>query len=522
MATSDTFGAGTQQDLLPGGDGAKLYNWNLLNSAQATMCNVNIQSAGYLVIHQSGTSRPSNATFNTPFVYQTISGDFDITIGTNSTSYAFGFIARDTAASAGEDWVGILNAPGDQAYGESAVNNSSTSPATLSGVTAKYMRIVRVGNVFTPYSSFDGASWSTGTPITRNDYNASIQVGFCVWGDTAIDYFTIASGGLATTTTTLAADVNHAATGVTVTFTATVSGGSTPTGNMAFKDGASTLATVAIDGSYQAQYATSALAAGSHSMTAVYAGDGSNPGSTSNTVTEVINIVNAAVTLPHFTSDGYIQRTQNDAASTLPMFTISADMAHQSDAALILPLFDAAATLSSSEVGNTTDEVTKLGSIQLPMFTASGVGVSGNVAKANNSMPMFENEFQLGSSAANDLPMFTIDTNVYVGAAITSNDSLPSMTISAQALTGMVINGDSTIPMFILDNDYESGSINTAALSFPIMEFYGRMTSGNSGAANLNLPLFSSSGLSFPNITVDANLTLPRLTNQSVRTWAHG
>jgi len=74
-----------------------------------------------------------------------------------------------------------------------------------------------------------------------------------------------------------------------VTFTAAVTSGSgTPTGSVTFKDGSATLATVALSGG-TAQYPTSSLAAGGHSITAVYSGDATYAGSTSGVLTQTVN-----------------------------------------------------------------------------------------------------------------------------------------------------------------------------------------------------------------------------------------
>ena len=76
--------------------------------------------------------------------------------------------------------------------------------------------------------------------------------------------------------------------GASVTFTATVTGGSganAPTGTVTFgKDGTTTLSTGTLIASGMATYATSALAAGSHSVTANYAGDTNNAASVSSSV----------------------------------------------------------------------------------------------------------------------------------------------------------------------------------------------------------------------------------------------
>jgi len=88
----------------------------------------------------------------------------------------------------------------------------------------------------------------------------------------------------ATTTTVTSNPASPVVAGSSITFTATITpaSGSTgnPTGVVTFLDGATTLGTGSLSGT-TATYATSALSAGSHSITAVYAGDTNFTGSTS-------------------------------------------------------------------------------------------------------------------------------------------------------------------------------------------------------------------------------------------------
>ena len=94
----------------------------------------------------------------------------------------------------------------------------------------------------------------------------------------------------ASTTTTLVSSLNPSNLNQSVTFTATVvtSTGGIATGSVAFKEGNTTLMTVAVNSSGVAAFSISNLSGGKHNMKAVYAGDGSNLNSTSNTLTQTV------------------------------------------------------------------------------------------------------------------------------------------------------------------------------------------------------------------------------------------
>ena len=68
--------------------------------------------------------------------------------------------------------------------------------------------------------------------------------------------------------------------GVPVTLTATIAGGSSPTGTVTFKDGSTTLGTAPLSGN-TATFTTSSLSSGTHSIVAVYNGDTNNAPETS-------------------------------------------------------------------------------------------------------------------------------------------------------------------------------------------------------------------------------------------------
>jgi hypothetical protein len=91
--------------------------------------------------------------------------------------------------------------------------------------------------------------------------------------------------------------------GQAVTFTATVTGqqGGAVSGNVAFKQGATTVATVGLV-SGQAVYSTTYATTGTRSMTVVYAGDSNNLGSTSAVLKQAVQSLPAATTTKVVTS----------------------------------------------------------------------------------------------------------------------------------------------------------------------------------------------------------------------------
>jgi hypothetical protein len=90
-------------------------------------------------------------------------------------------------------------------------------------------------------------------------------------------------------TTSLTSSINPSSVGQAITLTATVSGSGGPTtGTVTFMDGATTLGTSSTTGS-TASLTISSLAAGNHSLTAVYSGNLGFVGSTSAPLTQTVN-----------------------------------------------------------------------------------------------------------------------------------------------------------------------------------------------------------------------------------------
>jgi Bacterial Ig-like domain (group 3) len=94
----------------------------------------------------------------------------------------------------------------------------------------------------------------------------------------------------ATTKTTIASSKNPSTHGTVVTFTATVTAafGGSATGKVTFKDGATVLGAGTLGAANKATFTTSALAVGTHSITATYPGNANTTGSVSAVLKQVV------------------------------------------------------------------------------------------------------------------------------------------------------------------------------------------------------------------------------------------
>jgi Bacterial Ig-like domain (group 3)/RTX calcium-binding nonapeptide repeat (4 copies) len=171
--------------------------------------------------------------------------------------------------------VGAL--PATESSASFAVSWSGQDDAGGSGVASYSLYVSDNGGTYSPFLT--GTTSASGTFNGVNGHSYSF---FSVATDKAGNVQATPAGAQATTnvqvrvntTTRLAVSSVSIVPGQTVTFTATVSAGNaTPTGTVTFKDGATVLATVALQGGV-ATFSTANLALGGHSITASYSGIG--------------------------------------------------------------------------------------------------------------------------------------------------------------------------------------------------------------------------------------------------------
>jgi serine protease len=131
-------------------------------------------------------------------------------------------------------------------------------------------------------------------PNSANWFSCHCTTAICGAGMIDAGRAVLATVG-ATTSTAVTSSQNPSTVGVSVTFTATVTGGLVPTGTAAFKDGALTIAgcnnasVATVGDTGTATCMTSALTQGAHSITAAYSGDSNNQSSTSSVFSQTVN-----------------------------------------------------------------------------------------------------------------------------------------------------------------------------------------------------------------------------------------
>jgi hypothetical protein len=135
--------------------------------------------------------------------------------------------------------------------------------------------------------------------VAASDVNGDGKPDLLV-ADAASFVAVLINSSLTTTATTLTSSINPSNFGQSVTFSATVSGGQgfykgTPTGAVTFFDGTTNIGNSNLNNNGLAMFQTSTLAAGTHSITAMYNGDTDFAPSTSQPLSQVVQGAIAAI-----------------------------------------------------------------------------------------------------------------------------------------------------------------------------------------------------------------------------------
>jgi len=269
-------------------------------------------------------SIPPQGTCNVSVTFTPPSAGYFSGTLTISDNDPFGTQQIVTLAGTGATGPQMRITPGVLNFGNQTVNSTSaplsiTLMSTGDTALAFPANALRTSPDFLLQTSSCGSTLPFGTSCTANVQYTPVKVtGIPDFGTLQITdnatgspqpvYLqgTATQSSAAASATSMTSSLNPSISGQSVTFTAMVSGptGNTtvPTGMVTFLDGANSLGTGTLNASGQAVLSTSALAVGSHSMTASYGGDANFAGSKSPVLTQVVNAAAKASSTTSLTS----------------------------------------------------------------------------------------------------------------------------------------------------------------------------------------------------------------------------
>ncbi len=340
------------------------------------------------------------------------------------------------------------------------------------------------------------------------------------------------------TTTSVQSSANPSTYGNTVMFTAMVSPAPANGESVTFKDGSTTLGTGTLNGG-QATYTTTAtqLAAVSHSITAVYAGDSSFGGSTSSALTQTVNarsLTVSGLTVNSKTYDrtyGASLATNGYALNTV----ISGDVVTlltngstvnfaSSNVANGISVTVSGLSLSGAQAGNysLTQPTGLTGNITALTLTISGLTVNSKVYDGTTGGSLNTNGYVLNTVVAGDTVTLVTNGSTVTFASPNVANGI-NVTVSGLSLGGAQAGNYSlTQPTGLTGNITPAGSsVALSASANPVAHLSSVAFTANMTPATLSgTVLFLTNGVAFDSQTLTggtatsaATAVLPRGTN---------
>jgi alpha-tubulin suppressor-like RCC1 family protein len=177
-------------------------------------------------------------------------------------------------------------------------------------------------------------------------------------------------------TLALAGSASNSTLGQSVTFTATLTGAASPTGSVTILDGATTLGTATLSGN-TATFTTSALAVGTHSLAAQYAGDANNAAATSAALSHTVALAQPTVALTGAASSSTLGQS----------VAFTATLTGAANPTGSVTILDGATTLGTVTLsGNTATFTTSALAVGTHSLTAQYTGDANNAAATSAAL----------------------------------------------------------------------------------------------------------------------------------------
>ena len=290
-----TFGQTGLMATASGGSGTGAYSFS---AAGSTACTVDA-ATGVLVI---------TAGAGTCTITASRAGDTNYNASAASAPVTVNILKATAVASA-------ASSKNPSTFGDSVSFTAQVSPA---GATGSVQFRIDGNNFGSPVALINGSASSSATALlSAGNHSVSALYG----GDNNFAGSTAPLTQVvnqAATASSIVSSLNPSAFGQVVVFTATVtSPGGTPTGTVTFKDGSASLGSVALDASGHASFATPALVAGTHSITAAYGGGINFIISTSAPLGQLVAQANTATSLTSSNNPSSVGQSVSFTATTL-------------------------------------------------------------------------------------------------------------------------------------------------------------------------------------------------------------
>jgi hypothetical protein len=303
----------------------------------------------------------------------------------------------------------------------------------------------------------------------------------------------------ATTTTTVASNLNPAAFGPSVTFVATVqpSAGGTPTGTVTLVDGGTNaLANSTLSAGGSAQFTVGGLSVGSHSMTVVYAGDANFSASTSAALVETVNQGATTSVLTSSANPSAFDQTVTFTATVQPPTgtTATGTVTFMDGSASLgsgaLSSNSAQLTVSALTVGTHTISAVYGGNANLSGSTSAALSQVVNGAATTTSVASSANPSTFGQSVTLSATIQTAFGGNATGTItfLDGTTSLGTATVSGNAaqlsLSSLSVGAHSITAKYSGDNNF------TASTSAALTQTINQASSATTVASNLNPATF--------------------------------
>ncbi|HWY58109.1 MAG TPA: Ig-like domain repeat protein [Terriglobales bacterium] len=356
--------------------------------------------------------------------------------------------------------------------------------STTAGFTAPIQICIPYGNVSNPSGvvlmHFENGAWQNRTvsnDIVRHIVCASVS---------SLSPFAAFESQTVTQSPTsigLSSSVNPSTFGQNVTFTAslTASGSPTPSGAVTFLDGDTPLGpAVTLAGGITATFSSSALTAGTHSITAQYSGDTNYTSSTSSAVVQIVNKNGTAIALnssPNPSTAGQLVTFSSSVAGVTPppgVPTPTGSVTFLDGATALGPAVPVASDGSSA-------------------FTTSTLAAGTHTITAQ-----YSGDADWGASTSSPVSQLVngnFSTSIVVNAANTTYGTPVSATVSVNS-PGGAVSGNVTLSVDGGTASFMTLSNGSAVFNFGVLNAGPHSLSANFAAQGNFLPSSTASSLS--------------------------